>query len=66
MKYVLIAIVFALFTGLGALIGSIFGAAGIGAGIGFLIPTIWCAVVALFFTAGFSFLNALLKTNRRG
>lgn len=64
MKYVLIAVLFALFAGVGALIGSIFGAAGTGALIGLALPTIWFVVLALFFTAGFTFLNALFKADR--
>jgi hypothetical protein len=64
MKFVLLAVLFALFTGLGALIGSIFGFAGTGALIGLAIPTIWCVAAALFFTAGFGFLNALFKADR--
>jgi hypothetical protein len=64
MKYVLIAVLFALFTGLGALIGLIFNAPLIGAGIGFLIPTIWCVAAFLFMSLGFTFLNALFKADR--
>jgi hypothetical protein len=64
MKFVLIAVLFALFTGLGALIGSIFGFTGTGALIGLAIPTIWCVAAFLFMSLGFTFLNALFKADR--
>ena len=61
MKYVLLTIVFAIFTGIGSAIGSFFGAASTGALIGFLIPCLWLAVMALLLLYGFGALERLMK-----
>lgn len=61
MKFILIAIVFALFTGIGSAVGSFFGAATTGALIGFLIPCLWLAIMALFFLFGVSAIERLMN-----
>jgi sorbitol-specific phosphotransferase system component IIC len=61
MKYFLIAIVFALFTGIGSAVGSFFGAAMTGALIGFLIPCLWLAIMALFLMVGVSAIERLMN-----
>ena len=61
MKYILLAIVFALFIGIGAAIGSFFGAAGTGALIGLMIPCLWIAAMALFFLYGVAAIERLMK-----
>ncbi len=62
----MLAVLFALFTGLGALLGLIFNSPWIGAGIGFLLPTIWCVATFLFLTVGFKFIDALFSTRAGG
>jgi len=56
----LLIVLVALFTGLGAGIGLLFGHPAIGAGIGFLLPCVWILVVFLFHMFFFASLGKLV------
>jgi hypothetical protein len=61
MKYIMLVILFAVFTAMGAAIGSIWNAAAIGALIGFLAPAVWMAVIGAFYFCGIAVLNEMFK-----